>query len=192
MVLTLFDRLDIFLGVIFTYFFLIGFTCYQAFPEALFHQLLVAMVCSDYETRLGAHRIFSIVLVPSSVCPLSSSATTSTQNPDVQRTLSRTVSVFSSSAALFGKLGNDRSSTQGTQFKPSVGKIAEDENASSSGNSVLNRLKSTYSRVSSKRYSAPPSVDEQTETDSNAPVVFISVPSDFCLKVYILFGVYCV
>lgn len=41
----------------------------QAFPEALFHQLLPAMVHQDNETRIGAHRIFSVVLVPSSVCP---------------------------------------------------------------------------------------------------------------------------
>ncbi|KAL9676241.1 hypothetical protein QQ045_004454 [Rhodiola kirilowii] len=142
----------------------------KAFPEALFHQLLVAMVCSDYETRLGAHRIFSIVLVPSSVCPQPSSATTSNRKADVQRTLSRTVSVFSSSAALFGKLGNDRSSSQGTQFKPSAGKIAEDENASTTGNSVLDRLKSTYSRVSSKRHSAPPPVDEPSDADSTTRV----------------------
>ncbi|KAL3339115.1 hypothetical protein AABB24_027973 [Solanum stoloniferum] len=41
----------------------------KAFPEALFHQLLPAMVHPDHETRVGAHRIFSVVLVPSSVSP---------------------------------------------------------------------------------------------------------------------------
>uniref|UniRef100_A0A7N0VBA1 ARM repeat superfamily protein n=1 Tax=Kalanchoe fedtschenkoi TaxID=63787 RepID=A0A7N0VBA1_KALFE len=145
----------------------------KAFPEALFHQLLVAMVCSDYESRLGAHQIFSIVLVPSSVCPQPTSASTSTRKADVQRTLSRTVSVFSSSAALFGKLGNDQPPSQGTQFKPAVPKIAVDEYASGTSNSMLNRLKSTYSRVSSRRHSAPlpsPAVDEPIDASSNTQV----------------------
>ncbi|XP_043704999.1 protein SEMI-ROLLED LEAF 2 isoform X2 [Telopea speciosissima] len=41
----------------------------KAFPEALFHQLLSAMIHPDHETRVGAHRIFSVVLMPSVVCP---------------------------------------------------------------------------------------------------------------------------
>ncbi|XP_042478285.1 protein SEMI-ROLLED LEAF 2-like [Macadamia integrifolia] len=41
----------------------------KAFPEALFQQLLSAMVHPDHETRVGAHRIFSVVLMPSLVCP---------------------------------------------------------------------------------------------------------------------------
>ncbi|RLN07872.1 uncharacterized protein C2845_PM11G14300 [Panicum miliaceum] len=77
----------------------------KVFPEALFHQLLLAMVHPDHETRVAAHRIFSVVIVPSSVSPF-----TNLKSPDqrrkheVQRTLSRAVSVFSSSAALFDKL----------------------------------------------------------------------------------------
>ncbi|KAJ3695782.1 hypothetical protein LUZ60_001159 [Juncus effusus] len=71
----------------------------KAFPENLFHQLIQAMSHPDRETHVGAHRIFSIILVPSSVSPRSSSTSS-----DLRRTLSRTVSVFSSSAALFGKL----------------------------------------------------------------------------------------
>ncbi|KAG0531695.1 hypothetical protein BDA96_04G044300 [Sorghum bicolor] len=55
----------------------------KVFPEALFHQLLLAMVHPDHETRVGAHH---------------------------QRTLSRAVSVFSSSAALFDKLRRNKSS----------------------------------------------------------------------------------
>ncbi|KAJ6749790.1 hypothetical protein OIU85_000424 [Salix viminalis] len=39
----------------------------KVFPEALFHQLLPAMLHPDHETRVGAHRIFSVVLVPSSL-----------------------------------------------------------------------------------------------------------------------------
>lgn len=79
----------------------------KAFPEALFHQLLLAMVYPDCETHLGAHRMFSVVLVPSSVSPCSFSGTSQTSKIDLQRTLSRTASVFSSSAALFGKLKRD-------------------------------------------------------------------------------------
>ncbi|KAG2309456.1 hypothetical protein Bca52824_029204 [Brassica carinata] len=51
----------------------------KAFPEALFHQLLQAMVHPDHKTRIGAHRIFSVVLVPTSVCPRASSTTTDLQ-----------------------------------------------------------------------------------------------------------------
>ncbi|BBH07342.1 hypothetical protein Prudu_019252 [Prunus dulcis] len=81
----------------------------DAFPEALFHQLLPAMVHPDHETRVGALRVFSVVLVPSSVCPgLSSSNTESRKAMDFPRTLSRTVSVFSSSAALFEKLRREK------------------------------------------------------------------------------------
>ena len=76
---------------------------FQTFPEALFHQLLIAMVHPDHETRVGAHRVFSVVLVPSSVCPRPDS-----KEQDFRRTLSRTVSVFSSSAALFDKLRRDK------------------------------------------------------------------------------------
>ncbi|WVZ04345.1 hypothetical protein V8G54_025151 [Vigna mungo] len=41
----------------------------NAFPDALFHQLLLAMAHSDHETRVGAHRIFSVVLIPSPFSP---------------------------------------------------------------------------------------------------------------------------
>lgn len=84
----------------------------KSFPEALFFQLLLAMVHPDRETHVGAHRIFSVVLVPSSVCPIS----TASELPkayEIRRTLSRTVSVFSSSAALFEKLRREmRSSSE--------------------------------------------------------------------------------
>lgn len=114
----------------------------KAFPEALFHQLLLAMVHADHETRVGAHRIFSVVLVPSSVCPQPSSSNPPlTKGTDIQRMLSRNVSVFSSSAALFEKLERKRHSSQ------------EDTNTDGKSNdsSILNRVKSTYSRTSSTR-----------------------------------------
>lgn len=43
----------------------------KTFPEALFHQLLLAMGHPDHETRIVAHRIFSVVLMPSLICPWS-------------------------------------------------------------------------------------------------------------------------
>uniref|UniRef100_A0ACD5ZF39 Uncharacterized protein n=1 Tax=Avena sativa TaxID=4498 RepID=A0ACD5ZF39_AVESA len=76
----------------------------KAFPEALFHQLIIAMVYPDCETHLGAHRIFSVVLVPSSVSPCSFSGNPQSSKTNIHRTLSRQSSVFSSSAAIFGKL----------------------------------------------------------------------------------------
>ena len=77
---------------------------FQAFPEALFHQLLPAMVHPDHEVQLGAHRIYSVVLVPSSVAPRPSTINPESKKGLDFRTLSRTFSVFSSSAALFEKL----------------------------------------------------------------------------------------
>lgn len=47
------------------------FLCFQAFPEALLHQLILAMAHPDSETRVWAHRIFSVVLMPSVYCPWS-------------------------------------------------------------------------------------------------------------------------
>ncbi|CAL5347990.1 unnamed protein product [Camellia sinensis] len=40
-----------------------------AFPDALFRQLLLAMAHPDHETRVGAHHVFYIVLMPSLICP---------------------------------------------------------------------------------------------------------------------------
>ncbi|KAJ7947504.1 Arm repeat superfamily protein [Quillaja saponaria] len=37
----------------------------KAFPDALFHQLLLAMAHPDHETRVGAYNVFSTVLIPS-------------------------------------------------------------------------------------------------------------------------------
>ncbi|TVU33475.1 hypothetical protein EJB05_25295, partial [Eragrostis curvula] len=83
----------------------------KVFPEALFHQLLLAMIHPDHETRVAAHRIFSVVLVPSSVSPFPHLTSPDQRGKrDIERTLSRTVSVFSSSAALFDKLRRDKSS----------------------------------------------------------------------------------
>ncbi|PNT65863.1 hypothetical protein BRADI_3g03650v3 [Brachypodium distachyon] len=83
----------------------------KVFPEALFHQLLLSMVHPDHETRVAAHRIFSVVLVPSSVSPFPNSPSPDQHKKhEVRRTLSRAVSVFSSSAALFEKLRREKGS----------------------------------------------------------------------------------
>lgn len=146
-----------------------NFSCQnKAFPEALFHQLLLAMVCPDYETRVGAHRVFSVVLVPSSVCPLPSSTISSAKPADIERTLSRTASVFSSSAALFGKIGKDQfSSLQDGISQAREDKTVEDESGTINKESMLNRLKSTYSRVYSvKRPELPINTDQEPEAIS--------------------------
>ncbi|GAB2294174.1 hypothetical protein Dimus_028394 [Dionaea muscipula] len=41
----------------------------KVFPDALFHQLLLAMAHADSETRTGAHYVFSLVIMPSVICP---------------------------------------------------------------------------------------------------------------------------
>lgn len=105
------------------------------------------MVCADHESRIGAHSIFSVVLIPSSVCPRPSATTLSSSRAvHIQRTLSRNVSVFSSSAALFDKLSKEHLSSQENLPQETKDKIIHDNN----NPSMLNRLKS-YSRVSSTK-----------------------------------------
>lgn len=87
------------------------------------------MVYPDCETHLGAHRIFSVVLVPSSVSPCSLSDTSQTSKIDLRRTLSRTTSVFSSSAALFGKLKRDVLSFRETPLLDNTKLMPISENA---------------------------------------------------------------
>jgi protein EFR3 len=82
------------------------------------------MVHPDHETRVGAHRIFSVVLVPSSVSPFPNlKSLDQCRKHDVQRTLSRVVSVFSSSAALFDKLRRDRNSFREYLHEGSMNRI---------------------------------------------------------------------
>lgn len=125
------------------------------------------MVHADHETRVGAHRIFSLVLVPSSVCPQPSSS-----NPplakatDIQRMLSRNVSVFSSSAALFDKLEKKQLSID--EDIPLDGK--------SNDSSVLNRLKSSYSRTASIR---KPALTSTESTKVNNPSMMNRLKSSY-------------
>ncbi|XP_031270951.1 uncharacterized protein LOC116129348 [Pistacia vera] len=118
----------------------------KAFPEALFHQLLPAMVHPDHETRIGAHQIFSVVLVPSSVHP-STNNSEPKKAMDLPRALSRTVSVFSSSAALFDKLRSDKSLSRENPYQDNKNNVVSEGQPRNNNNGVLNRLKSSYSRV---------------------------------------------
>ncbi|XP_039036280.1 protein SEMI-ROLLED LEAF 2-like [Hibiscus syriacus] len=120
----------------------------KAFPEALFHQLLPAMVHPDHEIQIGAHLIFSVVLVPSSVCPQPSSVTGVTnKGPGIPRTLSRTVSAFSSSAALFEKLKKEKSFSWEDACLENKENAASEEQLENFQNGILNRLTSSYSRA---------------------------------------------
>ncbi|EPS68493.1 hypothetical protein M569_06272 [Genlisea aurea] len=128
----------------------------KAFPEALFHQLLLAMVHQDLETRIGAHQIFSVVLVPSSVCPRPDSVGFETKKSmGLPRTLSRTVSVFSSSAAIFEKLRNQkRPAAKERHFEMNQQEKGEQRNNNVGG--MLNRIKSSYNRAYSIRQQVDP------------------------------------
>ncbi|KAL6647892.1 hypothetical protein ACP70R_015329 [Stipagrostis hirtigluma subsp. patula] len=44
---------------------------HKAFPEALFHQLLLGMMHPDNKTRIGSHRVLSTIVAPSLLCPWS-------------------------------------------------------------------------------------------------------------------------
>ncbi|PWA54840.1 armadillo-type fold protein [Artemisia annua] len=135
----------------------------QAFPESLFHQLLPAMIHQDNETRIGAHRIFSVVLVPSSVCP----QPTPNKNIDpknVLRSLSRNVSVFSSSAALFQKMKRDKT----TVGKEKIHNEVEQPKINNVG--MMNRIKSTYSRT----YSIKIPVSQVGTTDNDTVTLRLS------------------
>lgn len=152
------------------------------------------MVCADHESRMGAHRIFSVVLVPSSVCP--SSVPKSRRPADMQRTLSRTVSVFSSSAALFRKLKLESdnavddtakiervSTLNRSKSKFSRGysikehqstESFDDEEPKQNTSSVLSRLKSSYSRTQSVKRNPSSTVSDQNSSGSSSekPVCF--------------------
>ncbi|XP_042048327.1 protein SEMI-ROLLED LEAF 2-like isoform X1 [Salvia splendens] len=145
----------------------------KAFPDALFHQLLPAMLHPDHDTRIGAHQIFSVVLVPSSIAPQSDhDVSDSKKNVLYPRTLSRTVSVFSSSAALFDKMKHQRvQHAEPNKSKPS-GDVGQENNTGG----VLNRIKSGYNRVQSFRQSAP-EPDSTTKSIKQMDVVPLRLSS---------------
>ncbi|XP_061340367.1 protein SEMI-ROLLED LEAF 2 [Gastrolobium bilobum] len=137
----------------------------KAFPEALFHQLLLAMVHPDHETRVVAHRIFSIILVPNSVYPRPCLSVSHSKAVDVPRSLSRAVSVFSSSAALFEKLRLERRSSSEKLSQYNKEDVAGEIEPANSNGGILNRLKSTHSRVSS--VNNPPLLTEVNKITAN-------------------------
>ncbi|GKV25742.1 hypothetical protein SLEP1_g35137 [Rubroshorea leprosula] len=140
----------------------------KAFPEALFHHLLPAMVHPDHETRIGAHSIFSVVLVPSSVCPHPSSVSSKSKKAKVPQTLSRAVSVFSSSAALFEMLREEKSFSRENIVLENNGSSASEREPQNNNSGLLNRLKSSYSQAYSVKDVPPiPSADENSTSFFN-------------------------
>lgn len=142
----------------------------KAFPEALFHQLLQAMVCADHESRVGAHCIFSVVLVPSSIRPHTSAAIpNSRKGNNMERTLSRTVSVFSSSAALLQKLKKDQPCPHEDLYKDQKDQAIKNEDVKLNKVSTLSRVNSTFSRgYSVKRHKSTAAAGETVhEEDFN-------------------------
>lgn len=120
----------------------------QVFPEALFHQLLLAMVHPDRETHVGAHRIFSDVLVPSSVQPrMCSTVSELSKAYELHRTLSRTVSLFASSASLFEKLRREMRSFRDYASKDDLDKI----NHNNDGQDISSDITRPYKFHSNKK-----------------------------------------
>ncbi|CAI0404679.1 unnamed protein product [Linum tenue] len=168
-----------------------------AFPEALFFQLLRAMVYDDHETRVGAHRVFSVVLVPSSVCPRTGNGSViANKSADIQRMLSRTVSVFSSSAALFEKLKRESNSSIKNTKDESKDKFMDCyDGPMKNSPSMMSRLKSSYSRAYSIQEPTPPlpgdlstmSVTEKEQNSSNETLIR-SFQLAFSLKSFALAG----
>ncbi|CAI8602133.1 unnamed protein product [Vicia faba] len=138
----------------------------KALPEAIFHQLLLNMVHPDSETRVGAHRIFSVVLVPTSVFPRSRLSVSDPKG--IPRTLSRAVSVFSSSAALFQKLRHQRQFPSESISQNDNESVAEEELPVNGNGGFLNRLKSTHSQMCcANSTQQPTAADEVTTSNAN-------------------------
>ncbi|KAL0316819.1 UNVERIFIED_CONTAM: protein SEMI-ROLLED LEAF 2 [Sesamum radiatum] len=117
-----------------------------------------------------------------SVCPQTTSTVTVAKknNMAVPRTLSRTVSVFSSSAALFEKLKNQKGPQPQPQPQPHPPEpiiihkplVEGDHGPPPAG--VLNRIRSTYSRVYSFRHPpAPEAADATTTNPSKEPTSYV-------------------
>ncbi|TKW18256.1 hypothetical protein SEVIR_5G420200v4 [Setaria viridis] len=73
----------------------------KAFPEALFHQLLLAMLHPDNKTRIGSHRVLSTIVAPSLLCPWSAmSFPIPAKGDDLQNLRLLALSAFSSEAII--------------------------------------------------------------------------------------------
>jgi hypothetical protein len=126
----------------------------------------MAMVYPDCETHLGAHRIFSVVLVPSSVSPCSFSGTPQTSKNNLYRTLSRQSSVFSSSAAIFGKLKRDVFSFRESPRRDSTNLMPISEDSDQGTENEPKMFKSqTLQRMTSTKDTSSPFATELSNSD---------------------------
>lgn len=132
------------------------------------------MVHPDYETRVGAHRIFSVVLVPTSVFPRSCLSVSDPKG--IPRTLSRAVSVFSSSAALFQKLRHERQFSSESISQNNNDSVADGELPVNGSGGFLNRLKSTHSQMYCVNSTLQPTAgDEVTTSNANRELVSLAM-----------------
>lgn len=140
------------------------------------------MVHPDSETRVGAHRIFSVVLVPSSVCPYTCSDNPELPKYDIQRTLSRTTSVFSSSASLFQKLRSDKSVKENEVSRGHDGQLKNSNDpklrtlqSSKSRFFSIKRLQSSKSRIYSMKGSPLPPTAEKNSLEHGDLVYYVLI-----------------
>ncbi|CAN6467929.1 unnamed protein product [Victoria cruziana] len=90
---------------------LVSFQSYvqQVYPESLLLQLLKAMIHPDTETRLIAHRIFTVLIVPASIHVRHDCMSLHMESVYEPRRLhSRTATIFSSASKLFEKLRREK------------------------------------------------------------------------------------
>ncbi|XP_042512049.1 protein SEMI-ROLLED LEAF 2-like [Macadamia integrifolia] len=81
------------------------------FPESLLLQLLKTMMHPDVEARIGAHQIFSVILVPSSNNPKHDLASLRSGSLyELRKWQSKTASPFASAAALLERLRKEKGS----------------------------------------------------------------------------------
>lgn len=111
----------------------------KAFPEALFHQLLLAMAHPDHETRVGAHTVFSVVLMPSLLSPWSE------QNKETSNAVSGALPVSASQKARSASFSfQDEGKEKGEFLNGGLG-------AEESKTSDVDVKQSTYQSYSFKR-----------------------------------------
>ncbi|KAL3696176.1 hypothetical protein R1sor_010252 [Riccia sorocarpa] len=79
----------------------------QNFHEALFQELLQAMIHPDVETRIKAHHVFALLLVPS-IRSRGDDASRGQVRPEASTMFTRTSAAFASAAALFEKLKGEK------------------------------------------------------------------------------------
>lgn len=115
------------------------------------------MVHPDHETRVVAHRIFSVVLVPTASNP---------KVMGVPRTLSRAVSFFTSSASIFEKLRLEKRSSSVRLRQYNKENVTGEIEPASGNVGIIDRLKSSHSRVSS--VNNPPLKNKMDEITANS------------------------